>query len=48
MKSVKEISTETKIQSRLKNHPVCLELVNYLFADAELQEMQEYANNVSK
>ena len=47
MKSVKEISTETKIQNRLKNHPVCLELVNYLFADAELQEMQEYANNVS-
>ena len=47
MKSVKEISTETKIQNRLKNNPVCLELVNYLFNDAELQEMQEYANNVS-
>ena len=40
MKSVKEISTETKIQNRLKNHPVCLELVNYLFADAELQELK--------
>lgn len=47
MKSVKELSTESKIQSRLKNHPVCLELVNYLFADEELQELQEYANNVS-
>lgn len=47
MKSVKEISTESKIQNRLKNHPVCLELVKYLFADEELQEMQEYANNVS-
>src|SRR5574344_340494 len=47
MKSVKEITTESKILERLKNHPVCLELVKYLFADAELQEMQEYANNVS-
>lgn len=47
MKSVKEITTESKIQGRLKNFPVCLELVNYLFADEELQEMQEYANNVS-
>ncbi len=47
MKSVKELSTETKIQNRLKNNPVCLELVRYLFADEELQEMQEYANNVS-
>lgn len=47
MKSVKEISTESKIQGRLKNSPVCLELVKYLFADEELQELQEYANNVS-
>lgn len=47
MKSVKELSTESKIQNRLKNNPLCLELVNYLFADEELQEMQEYANNVS-
>ncbi len=47
MKSVKEITTESKIQDRLKNIPICLELVKYLFADAELQEMQEYANNVS-
>ena len=47
MKSVKEISTETKILDRLKNHPICLDLVKYLFADEELQEMQEYANNVS-
>lgn len=47
MKSVKEVATETKILDRLKNHPESLELVKYLFGDAELQEMQEYANNVS-
>ena len=33
--------------SSLFNNPKCLELVNYLFNDAELQEMQDYANNVS-
>lgn len=47
MKSVKEISIESKILRRLQDHPICLELVNYLFEDEELQEMQEYANNVS-
>ena len=47
MKSVKELATENKIQERLKHFPTCLELVNYLFADEELQEMQDYANNVS-
>lgn len=47
MKSVKELSIESKIVKRLNNNPVCLELVNYLFADEELQEMQDYANNVS-
>lgn len=47
MKSVKEISIETKILKRLEKHPLCLELVQYLFADEELQEMQDYANNVS-
>ena len=47
MKSIKEVNTETKIQERLKNNPQCLALVNYLFADEELQELQEYANNVS-
>lgn len=47
MKSVKELTTESKIQNRLKDRPVCLELVNYLFDDEELQELQEYANNVS-
>lgn len=47
MKSVKELATENKILERLKNKPLCLELVNYLFADDELQEMQDYANNVS-
>ena len=47
MKSVKEIATEAKIIERLKNFPTCLEIVKYLFEDEELQEMQEYANNVS-
>ena len=47
MKSVKEVSVESKIVKRLQNNPKCLELVNYLFNDAELQEMQDYANNVS-
>lgn len=47
MKSVKEISIETKITQRLQNSPLCLNLVNYLFDDEELQEMQDYANNVS-
>ena len=47
MKSVKEVATESKIEGRLKNYPQCLALVEYLFADPELQEMQEYANNVS-
>ncbi|MGN0030465.1 MAG: phosphohydrolase [Candidatus Gastranaerophilaceae bacterium] len=47
MKSAKELSTESKILDKLKNIPVCLELVKHLFADEELQEMQEYANNVS-
>ena len=47
MKSVKEISIETKILQRLKNNQICLKLVDYLFADEELQELQEYANNVS-
>lgn len=47
MKSVKELSTESKILDKLKKHPSCLELAKYLFADDELQEMQDYANNVS-
>ncbi len=47
MKSVKEMAIESKILKRLERNPLCLELVNYLFADEELQEMQEYANNVS-
>lgn len=47
MKSVKELSIESKILKRLSNSPVCSKLVEYMFADEELQEMQEYANNVS-
>ena len=47
MKSVKEVVTESKIIERLKNNNQCLKLVKYLFEDEELQELQEYANNVS-
>ena len=47
MKSVKEVSTEHKIYERLKDYPDCLKLVHYLFEDEELQEMQDYSNNVS-
>lgn len=47
MKSIKEVSLESKILKRLQNHKLCTDLVNYLFADEELQEMQDYANNVS-
>ncbi len=47
MKSAKEISIETKILKRLENNEICTKLVKYLFADEELQELQEYANNVS-
>ena len=47
MKSVKEVSTEHKIYDRLKEFPNCLKLVHYLFDDEELQEMQDYSNNVS-
>ncbi len=47
MKSVKEVNTEAKILERLKDFPQSLKLVQYLFEDAELQELQEYANSVS-
>jgi hypothetical protein len=47
MKSVKEVAIESKITERLKSFPKCSELVKYLFANDELQEMQDYANNVS-
>ncbi len=47
MKSVKELSIESKILRRLQNSPNCLKLVRYLFDDEELQELQDYANNVS-
>ena len=47
MKSIKEVSVESKILKRLQDNQICLDLVNYLFKDAELQEMQDYANNVS-
>ncbi len=47
MKSVKEVATEAKILDKLKNYPKCTEMVQDLFSDIELQEMQDYANNVS-
>ena len=47
MKSPKEINLEQKILEKLKHFPNCLELVKFLFADEELQVMQDYANNVS-
>ncbi len=47
MKSIKEQSIEAKIIKRVENNKVCFELVNFLFNDEELQELQEYANNVS-
>ncbi len=47
MKSVKEITTESKILDKLKFFDKCKALVEYLFQDEELQEMQDYANNVS-
>ncbi len=47
MKSVKEISIESKILKRLQHNPNCVKLVEYLFEDEELQELQDYANNVS-
>ncbi|MCD7780969.1 MAG: hypothetical protein LUH05_09910 [Candidatus Gastranaerophilales bacterium] len=47
MKSVKEVATESKIKDKLKDFPICLKTAEYLFEDEELQEMQDYANNVS-
>ena len=47
MKSPKERSLEKKIKDKLKNCPMCLKLVEYLFDDFELQIMQDYANTVS-
>ncbi len=47
MKSIKETATEERIIQKLQNYPKCSEIAQYLFNDTELQEMQEYANNVS-
>ena len=47
MKSAKEISIEEKILRRLERYPICTKLVLYLFKDDELQEFQDYSNNVS-
>ena len=47
MKSVKEVAIESKVIERLKPYPTCSKLVEYLFADPELKEMQDYANTVS-
>lgn len=47
MKSPKEISIETKILNKIRKYPDCTKLAQYLMDDVELQEMQDYANNVS-
>ncbi len=47
MKSVKELSIESKILRRLQNNETCLSLARYLFEDEELQALQDYANDVS-
>ncbi len=47
MKSAKEISIENKILKRLEDNETCTKLVKILFADEELQYLQEYANIVS-
>ena len=47
MKSPKEISIETKIINKLQKYKDCTKLAKYLMDDVELQEMQDYANNVS-
>lgn len=47
MRSAKEKLVETKILERLTKYPCCKELIEFLFADDELHEMQDYANNVS-
>ena len=47
MKSAKEVYIESKITERLSKFPTCQNLAQMLFDDDELQEMQDYANNVS-
>lgn len=47
MKSAKELSAENKIIEKLQDYPKCLEAIKIIFADEELQEMQDYANVVS-
>ncbi len=47
MKSAKEIAIEAKILERIEEFPLCKQMVEYIIADEEVQEMQEYANTVS-
>lgn len=47
MKSAKEKLVEKKILERVSKYPICAALVDCLFSDVELHEMQDYANNVS-
>lgn len=47
MKSPKEINLESKILNKLKDFPLCTKAAEYLFNNAELQILQDYANNVS-
>ena len=47
MKSAKEISIEEKILRRLEHSQICTKLAKFLINDPELQELQDYSNNVS-
>ena len=47
MKSSKEKLVEEKIIERISKYPICKPLVEFLFNDEELKEMQDYSNIVS-
>ncbi len=47
MKSAKEKLVETKILERVSKYPQCKPLIEFLFNDEELHEMQDYSNVVS-
>ncbi len=47
MKSAKEQLVENKILQRVQKYPLCGPLLQFLFNDIELHEMQDYSNVVS-
>lgn len=47
MKSAKEKLVEVKLLERVEKYPSCKAILEFLFNDEELHEMQDYANNVS-